>query len=139
MASVDRAAITKFVYQRLADPSFRDCLTAKARDGSRPIIVALRDDPVRALLADVAAMGGTANVAIPALNGVVVLAVKPEPVRHRASGSEPKPEYLTADCTVGVFLERLRLDGGEATYRFVVRGPDRKTKHGSAEVVALAG
>jgi len=55
--TADRAAITRFMYQRLARPSFRRCLTARAPDGTRPVVVALRDDHVDSLLSKINANG----------------------------------------------------------------------------------
>jgi hypothetical protein len=141
MVDMDREAITKFVYQRLADPGFRDCLSAGAPDDTRPIVVALRGDAVRGLIDQIVAVGGAANVVIPALNGIVVLVLQAEERRGRKRG-EPQAPLLKDDCTVGLLFERLRIDilgNRETAYGFVVEGPDRRREQGRAEIVAVAG
>jgi len=53
------------------------------------------------------------------------------------------PPTLEGNCTVGVFLTRLKVDhvrdGEEAVYRFAVIGPDSREAEGRAEVVAVGG
>ncbi len=133
MDDVDRSDVTEFVYRRLADPCFRERLTATASDGTRPIVVALRDDPMSRLIADLDQLGGSGNVVMPMLNGFVVIAM-------RADDDDCAGEVhtLTPDCTVGVFCARLQADGDHAVYRFAIEGPDRR-ESGRAEVVALGG
>ena len=136
MVDVDRSAITELVYRRLADPRFRERLTATAPDGTRPIVVALRDDPVRRVIAEVDALGGSGNVALPMLNGFVVFAVEGDEDAEEVDG---EGHLITSECTVGVFFERLRMDGGQGAYRFVIEGPDHRREAGRAELVALGG
>jgi hypothetical protein len=135
MADVDRATLRRKVYERLVDPEFRGRLTATAPDGTQPITVALREDHVGALLAEVSALGGAANVVVPALGGFVVLAMTQS---HGATGVRRRTKALTPDCTVGVLVERVKIDDGNATYRFVVEGPVEQ-ETGSAELVAIGG
>lgn len=137
MRDVDRATLTEAVYRRLADRDFRKRLTATARDGSRPIIVALRDDPMRVLLAKLEGAGGSGNVVVPAFNGFLVVSMTTETLTETAP-DESEVDELTADCTVGVFMERLTIDEGHAWYRFVVKGRQRGGA-GRAGVVALGG
>lgn len=142
MPDMDRAAITRLVYQRLADPKFQRRLTAIAPDGSRPIIVALLDDQMQALIDKVRAAGGVGNVVVPALNGIVVIATEAMPLSRRPLKDPAQAQLLRSDCTVGVFVERLWLEagaGGSAAYDFAVSGPDESTERGHAQVVALAG
>ncbi len=144
MPDMDRAAMTRLVYQRLARPEFRKRLSATAPDGTRPIIVVMRDDPVRTLIDQVRAVGGASNVVLPALNGIMVVAMEAElgSVSADARGGIT-PELLRDDSTVGVLFERLVLDmasgGPEVNYTFVLEGPNERTEHGEAKVVALAG
>jgi hypothetical protein len=137
---MDRAAATRFVYQRLIDPMFRQYLRAAAQDGSHPVIVALKDDLIDTLIGQVLALGGVSNVVIPTLNGVVIIAMGAE-VGETITGTGAPPR-LRSDCTVGVFFERLKMDllGADAAivYQFAVDGPGIRVEHGSAEVVALA-
>lgn len=136
MPDMERAAMTEFVYRRLADPAFRDRLTAKAPDGSKPIVIALRTDSVRWLLGQVDAAGRSANVVVPFLNGAYVIAMDEVP---EAETKGEQRHRLTADCTVGVLIERLSCDGNSGTYTFVVDGPADGIGAGRAELVALAG
>ena len=139
---MDRASITRMVYSRLAtERDFRRRLTAAAPDGIHPIIVALPDQPVDYLLRDLASVGGAANVVIPALNGLVVLAMTQDAADD--AGVRSAVPRLRSDCTVGVLLTRLHVDlggsPGEMSYRFVVTGPDSAETPTRAEFVALAG
>ncbi len=114
----------------------------------RPIAVALREDPLEPLLVHIQQLGGACNVVMPLLNGVVVVAFElagPPSAAARESRSEPgTAAVLTTACTVGVFVERLRMDAsvaGEAIYAFKVQRnrPSDEAVSGKAEVVALAG
>lgn len=144
MPDMDRAAMIWLVYQRLARPEFRERLSATAPDGTRPIIVAMRDDPIRTLIDQVKTVGGASNVVFPALNGIMVVAMEAElgSVSIDTRGGIT-PELLRDDSTVGVIFERLVLDmasgGPEVNYTFVLKGPNERTEHGEAKVVALAG
>lgn len=132
MADMDRDSLTEMVYRRLATPGFRQRLTATAPDGSRPVLVATRDELMSSILQRLAAMGGAGNVVVPHLNGLVVLAMEAE----EPAGQVGK-EQLTATCTVGVLVERMALTGA-GTYWF--QFPDGPALHSAhAEVVALAG
>jgi hypothetical protein len=137
---MDRAATTRFVYQRLTDPRFRQHLRAAAPDGSHPVVIALRDDLIGTVIGQVLAHGGLSNVVIPALNGVIIIVMEAE-VEETTTG-DCAPPRLRTDCTVGVFFERLKLDvlGADAAivYQFAFAGPGDHVKHGFAEVVALA-
>lgn len=137
----DRAEVTRLVYRRLAEPAFRERLLVQDDEGTHPIIVALRSDTVGSLVSEVAAVGGAANVAIPALNGVVFVAMVGEPARPARSATKgtARAKHLSASCTVGVFLEQLGYDGGEGRYRFVIEGPERQRERVSAQAVAVAG
>jgi hypothetical protein len=139
MPSVDRAAITRDLYRHLANPRFRRGLTAVAPDGTQPVTVALRSDPVSHFLRSITIHGGASNVVIPYLNGFVVFAIRT--VDAKKSGD--MPPTIKHDCTVGVFLAQLQVDhvrdGEEAVYHFAFEGPDRRETVGEAEVVAVAG
>lgn len=136
MDDVDRRAeLTRYVYRHLADSRFRERLTAADADGNRPVLVALPEDRVRRVVLDVLAAGGAANVAVPLLNGFVTFAVT-----LRSHSEEPASGVrLAADCTIGLFLERARIDGEHAIYRFFIEGVNERTESGSAELVAVAG
>jgi len=54
MGDMDRAAMTRLVYSRLANPLFRDRLVATAPDGSHPIKIAMPEDSMKALVRDIA-------------------------------------------------------------------------------------
>jgi hypothetical protein len=107
--------------------------------------VALRDDPVSRLLDQIRATGWTGNVAIPVLNGFVILAVKLDAVMEtEAEGQNCRDRVkLRTDCTVGVFLERLKVDlgarPGAVCYGFELEGPGRYFERGRAELVGLGG
>jgi hypothetical protein len=138
MRDMDRAELTKAVYNKLTESRFRERLTATAPDGSRPITVALREDSIRSLLERIELVGGSSNVVVPTLNGFVVISVVGESGRKRST--DQRPDVLNGHCTVGVFMERLRLDGphGEAvTYLFEVKDRAQKTERGRAELVAV--
>jgi hypothetical protein len=134
MADVDRQAVTKRVYRKLAEPSFRKRLTAVLPDGTRPIIVALPSDRVLGLIIDVARSGGAANVAMPMLNGFLVFTIHIEP---DSVGKTAPSGRLSPECTVGLFVERLRIDGGTAVYHFAVERSTGSRDTGSAELVAV--
>lgn len=140
MADMDRAATTRFVYERLARPGFRSRLTATAPDGTRPVIVTMREDPLGVLVDQVRTAGGAGNVVLPTLNGVVVLAVTTVEGDGAPDGGLPA---LRSDCTVGVLLARLGLDGllpeEGVVHDFTVVGPDSRTERGRAELIALGG
>jgi hypothetical protein len=127
-----RQRVTKLVYENLADRSFRDLLTATAPDGSRPVIVALPADPLRDLLHKLEAVGRAGNVVLPKANGFVVIAIS-----NDDPDDSDEPATLTPDCTVGVFFARVWSDGGEGSYRFIVKGPGTHREGGRAELVAL--
>lgn len=141
MPDMDRAELGRLVYRRLTDSGFRTRLKATAPDGTRPIIVTLRTDPVSTLLGHLAAVGGAGNVVVPTLNGVVILAMQ---ATHDIDppGRDVAEPLLCDDCTVGVLLERLKLDvtaGQPVLYHFVVAGPGSRVDRAHAEVVAVAG
>lgn len=140
MPNVDRASMTRLIYRRLTDPDFRDRLSAVAPDGSLPIIVTLRDDPMTDLLHKVATAGGAANVVVPALNGFLVIDMEVGG-SSASAGPGSDTDKLTADCTVGVFVARLAVDNDAATYHLIMEPDDEATAHdhagGRAKVVAL--
>lgn len=113
MPDATRADVMRLVYQRLANPTFRRCLTATAPDGTRPIIVALRDDPMYDLAVRVRRAGGAANVVVPAHNGFIVLEMV---VDSFDSPMDPGAERLAPNCTVGLFIARLHVDATTANY-----------------------
>ncbi len=135
MLDMDRDALTEMVYRRLANPSFRRRLTARAPDGSHPLVIATREELVESMLHRLEVVGGSGNVVVPMLNGLVVLAM--DAVNPEAEDAVDTPCAITTDCTVGVLVERMSLDQG-GVYRFVVEG-HAKPRGGHAEVVALAG
>lgn len=137
MHDVDRATLTETVYRHLASRDFRKRLSATAPDGSRPIIVTLRDDLMRGLLEQLDGAGGAANVVVPAFNGFLVVSMITGSLTEY-SPDESEVDELTADCTVGVFVERLGIDEGHAWYRFVVKDHQR-SETGRAGVVAIGG
>ena len=130
IADMDRAEITRSVYQRLADPRFRARLTATAPDGTRPILIALRTDPMSALLDQLDAVGRAASVVVPYLNGFFLLTMHED-----ADASDDAVQPLTADCTVGVFLARMLTEDQPTVYGF--QRPNRSSETGTAELVAL--
>lgn len=133
MGETDRTRMTRLVYQRLADARFRRCLTAAdPDDGTHPIIVALRDDLMRALTEKIGSAGGSANVVIPVLNGFIVLAMECEP-----GESGPDSEVLTPNCTVGLFVERLHIDDEGTTYHLADEDERPRPESGRARLVAL--
>jgi hypothetical protein len=132
---VDRRWLRSYVLRRLADPSFCEGLTAVAPDGSRPVIVALRDDGMTDVLRELHARGGSGNLIVPHFNGYVIVAMtRLTGAPDEQHGSEPVA--LTTECTVGLFVERLKMDGSELYY-FV--GETDSHDFGTAEVVGLAG
>jgi len=141
MPSSDHGAVAEFVYRQLANPAFRQRLTARVADGTRPILIALLEDPLHRLLRQLAEAGGAANVALSLNNGVVVVFTMKE--EHHQAGdpawSGEMGTLVTSQCTVGVFFARLHLDGGEASYCFLIEGTEDRRDTGRAEVVAIAG
>lgn len=140
MADMTRAELTRRVYSRLRQDEFRSRLAAVSPCGRRPVLIALRDDPVQQLLDQVRDVGGSANVVLPLLNGFIVLLIVAE---HRLDDGPPPPgvSLLRGDCTVGVFYERLRFDasvGGPTSYGFVLEAETGGASEvGRAELVAL--
>jgi hypothetical protein len=132
-AARDRA--TALIFQRLADPEFRYLLTAAAPDGSHPLFIALASDPVETMLEYLDSVGGAGNIVIPYLNGVVVLAVTPA---DPGDLGVTEPEPLTGDCTVGLFAQRVQVDGDNGVYRFMFDHAGH-TDAATAELVAIAG
>jgi hypothetical protein len=140
---VTRASLTRMVYRQLTDPQFRDRLTAVTPDGDCPIVVALLDDSVEQLMTRIAASGGAANVVLPKLNGFIVIAIdvalSAQPLDEVTASAR---DLVRGDCTVGVFLERIKIDvdeaGGEtAAYQVVVNRGGRQVGRGHAELVAI--
>jgi hypothetical protein len=141
MLDMDRAQLTKLTYTKLADPRFRERLKAVAPDGTRPITIAQRDDQMTFVLDDVIRLGGSSNVVVPFLNGVAVLTMVMDVGAHDNHG---KPcNLIKGECTVGVFIERLRSDeafaDGGVLYGFVIERQDLRQDAGQAELVAVAG
>lgn len=106
MANVNRSTLTRYVYQRLAEPDFRQRLTATSPDGSHPIIVALRGDPMAGLLQKLHKAGGAGNVVVPVLNGFVVLAIQSQPQTYSYSKQpcdqgKRAPSFGTEDRSMG--------------------------------------
>lgn len=132
MLDMDRMTATEFVHRKLVDRKFLDLLTAEAEDGSRPIVIAMREDLMESVVHEVVAAGGTANVFVPYLNGFQIMAM------HGTTDSEPDEvaESITASCTVGVFMQRVTQDGG-GTYGFVIEG-DQHRDAGSAALTGIA-
>jgi len=132
MDDVDRSALTQAVFKKLAaDKEFRQRLTARNDEGAHPIVVALRDDAMADVLNQVMIHGGAANVIVPYLNGLVGVSMINGAL---VSDDDPEVDALDPACTVGVFLERLRMDG-PSTYTF----PGGVRDSGRAELVAVAG
>lgn len=130
---VERALVTRSVYENLADRQFRECLTATAADGSHPIMVVLADDPMRDLLDKLTAVGGIGNVVMPRVNGFLVVSMAADATDD---ATDDAVENLTPDCTVGVFFARVFSDCG-GSYRFVVEDDGRRRESGHAELVAF--
>ncbi len=135
MLDMDRGALTEMVYRRLSNPSFRERLTARAPDGSHPLVLTTGDELMSSVLQRLEAIGGSGNVVAPMLNGLVVLAVNTR-VPDEGGVTDEQPAAITADCTVGVFIERMRFDGA-GLYRLMAEGTSPSL--GRAEVVAVAG
>lgn len=64
------------VYSRLATPQFRKRLTAKAPDGTHPILVVLPHEPIGALLDQMNTVSGAANVVVPLKGGLAIIAME---------------------------------------------------------------
>jgi len=139
MGDMDRAAMTRLVYSRLANPLFRDRLVATAPDGSHPIKIAMPEDSMKALVRDIAHGEGAANVFVPLFNGLMGLVLTTSSsARMPSRRAAPR---LADDCTVGLFVQRLLTDhrpGAEAPgYAFVL--DDEQPRQGRAQLVAVAG
>lgn len=132
---MDRNGALKFVYRRLTDPDLRGRMNARNSDGETVVLIAMRDDTVRTMLADVKTAGGSANVVVPYLNGLCIMTVVDEACADGHAG-----DLLTLDCTVGVLLERLRADGDRGRYCFVTELSSACAgQQSAAELVAIAG
>ena len=138
MLDMDRARLTERVYRLLSDPTFRRRLTATAPDGSHPVVVVTREDAVSSMLSRLDAVGGSGNVVVPDPAGLVVLAMDAiMPLRKGSKGVL----NLTTDCTVGVLVERMRMEmpHGGLNLKFAVKGDSATERGGHAEMVALRG
>lgn len=136
MDDVDRTEITRYVFDRLADPRWRQMMTVANKDGEKPVLVALRSDKVGRVLDNVMKAGGAANTVVPHLGGYVIITME---AANQSRPGKPKGN-LSRDCTVGVLLEQLHLDGGGSTYSFSTDAKGTKAASaGRAELVGLAG
>lgn len=141
MGDDQREAVRRFVYKHLPDRDFQQAFTAVNSDGERPILIAIREDLISSVLAEALAAGGAANVAVPLLKGVVVLAMTSMQVsalRDALSDPFDSPREIDADCTVGVFLQRMIDDapGGEAMeYSFRVSSQSDRVSRSRAQAV----
>ena len=136
MPDQDRQTVLKSVYQRLRDPDFGQRFIVGA-DGTRPIFVALPSDAMGTVLDALDHNGGAGNVVVPVLNGYMVVRMTSAQTDDHGD-DDCSAENLTSDCTVGVFIHRLWIDGNDACYRFV-RPDGSSAESGRAGVVALAG
>lgn len=131
MPDVDRAAVTREVFRKLAeDVDFRRRLGASGVDGAA-IIVAFREDRMGWVLDQLLAVGGSGNVVVPHLNGLIVVEFE----RTRRVKDDDSADLLTQECTLGVFIEHMQIEGRRA-YRFA---DDGVPMTGEAEMVAIAG
>lgn len=138
MRDMDRAAINRMVVQKLVDPEFRRRLTATAPDGTRPIIVGLRTDMMSEIIVSTVRLGGAANIAVPWLNGILIYTLTAE--RGHKVSKAGRSGHI-GDCSLGVFLERLRCDGNDdqtSVYAFTFDGPEQPNQ-ARAELVAVVG
>lgn len=142
MHDMDRAATLRFLYQRLNDSRVRECLKAVAPDGSHPIAVALRDDPVSTLFDHTRASGWSCNIVVPMLKGVWILAMDTcDAASWKAATPDSTVAKIRTDCTIGVFLERLSADHGvdqNTAYVFELQRPGHHVERGRAELVGVA-
>jgi len=123
MPDMQRDDVVSWVYRRLGDHDFTRQLTAKAPDGSRPVVVVMPEDTMPALGGQILAVGGAANVAVPFLNAVMVFALHAE---HGDDDIDPcDGNLLATDCTVGLLMARIGVDGGGMTYRYMADGATR--------------
>jgi len=131
MSDLNRANVTRFVYEQLRNRSFRSKLKVTSSEGATPIVVALPSDPTSTLLSELDAVGGAANVVLPVGDGVLIFGM------HQADGDDTEDiPTLTERCTVGVFLARVVSDGGRGRYKFRGLGSDHES--GRAELLGLA-
>lgn len=130
----DRTQIAADIARRLADPSFRDILSATP-DGDCAVIPALRSDVVGDVLKKVADLGGTANAVVPVANGYLIIAIK---VGGRASRAKTPSGSLDPSCTIGVLLARIFEDGakkGHPLHYTIEGGAEHRAR---ADLVGLA-
>src|SRR5688500_6561635 len=107
MHDMTREQLHKLVYQLLAEPLFQQRLTKVAADGTRPIVLALRGDRMTNVLAELEARGGCGTLVAPAQDGVVMLPM----TRTAQSVGTGDSFQIAGNCTVGVFLERVAVEG----------------------------
>ncbi len=140
MHDMDRAAINRMVFHKLSDRAFRQRLTAVAPDGTRPIVAALPSDQLSELIGPIVAVGGGANIVVPWLNGILAFTLF---VEHRPDDvpADVDVEGHLGDCTLGVFLARLLVDGGGGRFAYAVTFTDvgGEPTQARAELVAVAG
>lgn len=130
MGNPSREQLATAVFRRLArDPGFRVHFSAVAPDGSRPIVVGLPTDPLRRILAELVAVGGSATLVVPYLNGFFIVSMSPGDGTEECSPVDP-------ECTVGVFVQRLIMD--EPPTEYSVGGGRSKSDGSRAALVALA-
>ena len=143
MPDLDRAAAMRLLYRKIADPNFRRRLAVRKSDGARPLAVVLREDPMSHLLEQLQAHEWAVNIAVPTLNGLLILACVAEPSDMDIEGVESgEPVRLSTGCTAGVFLQRLEMDllvDRRAAYEFEVSAPGGPVQRGRAELVGMAG
>lgn len=130
MRDSERQELSRFVYQHLRERDFRDRLVASAPDGTKPIITVLPSDRTHDLLKNLAALGGAANVVLGVANGVLIFVME-----QTGEAAQDDVHVLTADCTVGVLLARVMVDGDKGQYRFASPGDENGV--GWAELVGL--
>lgn len=111
MADMDRDQLLAHVYRRLADGKLGAKMTARAEDGSKPVVVALASDSFSSLLTNVSAAGGYANVAASVLDGLIVFSLRVEEADDDGDNTDPAT-MLDPGCTVGVLVARMIQDRG---------------------------
>lgn len=108
--------LLRLVHQQLVNRDFAKRFAPMTESGERTIVVALREDTIFDLCTRVHDIGGAANVVVPMFDGLIVFNMKSSSLAGLSDLTDG-PAAVDGDATVGVIIQRLMDDGGEATYR----------------------
>jgi hypothetical protein len=137
---MDRPALAEFRHEVNVNVAFGEVeLPVVSVDGTHPVIVALEEEPLFALLGRLRAIGGFANLFVRGPGRVwqasVVDAASaiPEPDEHVNGDERPR-----ATATVGMFIEYLQRHPNGVVLSLVTADPSRPALARDAHTVEFA-